>query len=234
MPQFDMDGTGRPKPSRVWAELPFIEPILIFSALFLPGYLGQGGDVDGSLFNSVRYDLIYIVHGTAQFALILYIMLNRPGRDPSIFRMRRPEPADLPAALTAFLLIWVAVIPVMLIGGLMEQSARPVTWSLDSVAILPLVLVVCLVTGYVEELFFRAYLLTVLETSGVPAVSAVAASSLLFAAGHLYQDIPGFIATGLIGVILSLHYLRKRSLHAVAWAHGLYNFANLALTLGAG
>jgi membrane protease YdiL (CAAX protease family) len=97
--------------------------------------------------------------------------------------------------------------------------------------LVPLALVFGLVIGYREELFFRGYLLTRLAEIGVPAAPAVAGSTLLFAMGHLYQGPAGFVTAAALGAYFGTLFTRRRNLHRLALAHGLYNTAVLVASL---
>jgi membrane protease YdiL (CAAX protease family) len=78
----------------------------------------------------------------------------------------------------------------------------------------------CLGTGYLEESYFRYYLLTKLENS-LPL--RIAFSSFLFSICHIYEGPWGVLNAALAGVLLSLLFIRFRSLNGIAWAHGVYN-----------
>lgn len=79
--------------------------------------------------------------------------------------------------------------------------------------------------GLAEEMFFRGYLITRLETAfkGLPLapVLAVFIAGLIFGYGHYYyQGLSGWIATGMIGVVLGcLFLLYKRNLWPLIIAH---------------
>ena len=51
-----------------------IEPVLLFSAFFLPGYLTQANPVDRTLFDSAVFNIIYIAAALSETGLILYIL----------------------------------------------------------------------------------------------------------------------------------------------------------------
>lgn len=101
--------------------------------------------------------------------------------------------------------------------------------SLSSPLAYILILLTCTVIGYHEELFFRSYLLT--EFGDMQPMLVALAGSLLFASGHLYQGVAGYLGTFAIGLFLSYRFLRHRSLHEVAIAHTLYNFTAILVLL---
>ena len=91
-----------------------------------------------------------------------------------------------------------------------------------------------LISAYREELYFRAYLLTVLEEIATPPWLAVLTSALLFGLGHLYQGWLAAVTAVLIGVGFALLYRHRPSVHRLAWAHAAFNLAVLTGTLFAG
>jgi membrane protease YdiL (CAAX protease family) len=100
--------------------------------------------------------------------------------------------------------------------------------------LLPLAGVLCLFTGYREELFFRVGLIPDLEAVGMHPAASLIFSSLAFAVLHVWQ---GWLAVGVafaLGLFLGLWYRRYRNAHEVALAHAAYNFAALALSMGLG
>lgn len=226
-----------------------IEPLLVFLVFYLPGYLAQSTPISGKIFNSVSFNVIYLVAVLPRIALLLYLMLLRARiADPDSqsgptlrgygvvsFRVQ-----DLAWIVLAFVAIELVVIPLSMlataVGGAFRSiggtSVGPgVHWRLTKPGMLPLVLLTTMTIGYSEELYFRSYLLTILPRLGVGIGAAVAASTALFALGHLYEGLPGLLGTAAIGVILSLLFLWKRNVHVIAIAHGLYNFVTLLATL---
>ena len=79
--------------------------------------------------------------------------------------------------------------------------------------------------GLAEEMFFRGYLITRLQTAfkglGLAPVFAVFIAGLIFGFGHYYyQGLSGWITTGMIGVVIGcLFLLYKRNLWPLIIAH---------------
>lgn len=80
-----------------------------------------------------------------------------------------------------------------------------------------------IVTGYFEEGFFRVYLYRRLRDAGTGTAIAVGTTTLLFALCHRYEGLAGMLSAAISGLVLSLVFLRRPSVHPVAWAHGAYN-----------
>lgn len=83
--------------------------------------------------------------------------------------------------------------------------------------------------GFAEEMFFRGFVITRLQTAfhgfSFSAAVAVVLSALLFGYVHFYyQGLAGFVNAGLIGLIFALFFLRyKRNLWPLILAHGFIN-----------
>lgn len=82
--------------------------------------------------------------------------------------------------------------------------------------------VVSLHAGICEELFFRGYMFSVLNSFG-PWWAAAIAAALLFGMGHAYQGIRGVVGTGIIGVVAIGLYLLTGSLWVGMLAHVVYD-----------
>lgn len=212
-----------------------IELILLFAVFFLPAYLLQNQSVDPSLFDSPLFHGIYLIQ-TLPMILFLLFLLSRKGPHWWIpYRITRFDIRDVGRGVLTWLSIWLVLMPfflaISLLGPDLEEKALGIPWNLSTPAILPLVFSTCLLTGYWEELFFRAYLDGQLKRLGLSPARAALAGILLFASGHLYQGTIPALGTALIGAVLLYAFRRTRSLHAVALGHGFYNFSVLALSL---
>jgi hypothetical protein len=213
------------------------EPLLLFLLLFFPGYLMQSpGAVDPVLFNSFSFNILYILTAGPQLILVLYLMMRTPdisGKKFGLVRFKRiyPLKAMVGTARILLVLIPLYIIYAILVSRGIIPELPGMTWSFTNKTMIPVVFVTCLVTGYLEESFFRSYLITWGEKRGIGKTGLVAGINVLFAAGHVYQGPLGFLATFLIGILLSFQFLRHRNLHLIAWSHGYYNFIVLMGTL---
>lgn len=224
-----------------------MEPLLLFLVFYLPGYLSQSQQLSGRVFNDVGFNLTYLIIALPRIALLIYLISLRGhladgGESASsplaTFGIVKPRMVDVAWAAMALLVIELVILPLSLLGGLLAKegasfAANPIHWRLTNPLILPVVFLTCMTAGYGEELYFRSYLLTTLPRLGFPRGGAIAASTLLFAAGHLYEGALGVVGTLIIGLLLALFFLKRRNLHVVALAHGTYNFVTLLATLPA-
>ena len=211
------------------------EAFLLFLVLFLPGYLAQPAAASGAEIDAVRAMLQSILLGVPQVLLIVHLLSVQPEVPLEHFGLYRPRPRDALGAALALVGALVLAAPLVaamaLVPAIRELGSTGYRWSLGSAWELPLALAFGLAAGYREELYFRAYLLGRFEQTGIPRTAGIAASTALFALGHLYEGVLGVALALVMGVYFALVYLRSRSLHVPAAAHGLFNAALLALSL---
>ena len=217
------------------SQRPLLEAALLYLAFFLPGMIGpQATPASGAALTGYMLRFLWIA--VPQILLMIYIITLSADPPMPELGLTPLTVRDLLLALLFYggLLALLAVLSLAAAalprGGerFLEKGFR---WSLDSALQVPLAALFCLATGYREELYFRAYLLTRLTRSGLAPLPAVGLSALLFASGHLYQGVAGLVVALAQGVYFSLLFLRWRSLHALALAHALYNLTVLVLTL---
>jgi membrane protease YdiL (CAAX protease family) len=97
---------------------------------------------------------------------------------------------------------------------------------------LPQIFLACIlaaVAAVAEETIFRGYLLLRLHNLTGSLISAVLISSALFSLGHGYEGAIGVGTVGVLGLILALTYVWRKSLVAPAVLHFLIDFFPLVL-----
>jgi membrane protease YdiL (CAAX protease family) len=203
----------------------YIEALILYIVLFFSGAAGavmssvqavEGFSITGELSKIFLY---YI----PSLALIWYLLLKEK---PPAFWSIKPQIKDLKAWLTALpcLLITGSVIAYISssVGG---DSAGVVMFSPSNIAEWTILCFTCFFAAYLEETFFRFYLINRMEELNIGSVKALAVSSLLFSICHIYVGPWGFLNSLISAVILAFIFLRYRALHGIAIAHGLYNIA---------
>ncbi len=205
-----------------------IEIAIIFSVFFLPGYIFQSGPsiVQSQEFHGMM--LNYIMIALPHILLLIYILLI--GGQPSLteFGICKPD-KKLLYALPVYMGAFAVVTPLLFALTLLPESvknqitAQP-SWIIRNPAQLPLTALFCLVVGYREELFFRAYLLTRFGEFHINKHLAAIISSLIFASAHLYENVFGMLTAFVIGLFFSYVFYEWRNLHIIALAHSAYNF----------
>jgi hypothetical protein len=211
----------------------WIELILLFATFFLPGFLLQAQAGSGQSFNNPLYSISVLLQAIPQTLLIVYIVHIGGKGNLEEFGFREVRWKDLQFAVLTLVATFAVLIPLQALLESPGTGEGVFEWSFENLAIAPLVLFAMVAAAYREEVFFRAYTLRRLNQLGIPVVWAAAASTTIFALGHLYQGLSGFAVSFAIGLLMCGIFLRTGSLHAIGIGHGLYNFAVL-LAAGAG
>ncbi|GHV82829.1 hypothetical protein AGMMS50212_01690 [Spirochaetia bacterium] len=90
---------------------------------------------------------------------------------------------------------------------------------------IPVMILSCFSTAYLEESFFRFFLAQRLNEVLSSILKAMLISTVLFAAAHLWEGPWGVINALFAGIFLSCLFQYKKSLHSIALAHALYNIS---------
>ncbi|GHT68981.1 hypothetical protein FACS1894110_17600 [Spirochaetia bacterium] len=195
-----------------------IEPLILYVILFLPGALKEGPPLAAfSIAGELRRILIFNI---PSLALIWYLILQPLMSKQIIPRFRRQDLYSALFALPALLLSGFCIALVSsrfdLPAGINIEAPPNMTgWIVMTLS--------CLSTGYLEESYFRFYLLTKLEAFGLSPFMAILTGVLLFSSCHIYEGPWGVLNAFLAGTMLSLVFIRFRAIHGIALAHGLYN-----------
>ncbi|WP_298814072.1 CPBP family intramembrane glutamic endopeptidase [uncultured Sphingomonas sp.] len=175
---------------------------------------------------------IAILFGATSIALLAVAgRLDTLRTLPDAFQPLRQVTGALPLAGETALLLAGAILGGAVIGGVASRLLRRRLQVGRIGAVLPRArgelgwgVLLSLVAGMSEELFFRLLVpLLVTAVTGSPLIG-FAAATLLFGAAHRYQGRVGVVATMLVGALLAYAYLLTASLWV---AVGLHVFIDL-------
>lgn len=213
------------------------EPLLVTLAFILPGLVPATAPAaaTGSM-ATTDWLVSGAVQSIPQFVLLL-VIIGASGhlRD---YGVRRPRAADFlqAAALCGVILLLsrlaAALADLACYGtaGVAPLLSQPT--NTPPALTVTLSAVFALAVAYREELFYRLYVIGSLRNRGAGAVAAVLVSTLLFAAGHAWQGLPGVVSALFVGAALGVAAVRGCRLHALALAHAAYNFGVLLAAFG--
>jgi membrane protease YdiL (CAAX protease family) len=142
-------------------------------------------------------------------------------------KSEKPNKGDLHSFILGFPALALIGLTLSLLISFFSGPASPPRIEAPASAVGWIVMVhSCIGTGYLEESYFRFYLLKKMTnltygTRGM--VIRIAISALLFAFCHVYEGPWGIANAILAGVALSVLFERYQALHGIAWAHGAYN-----------
>jgi membrane protease YdiL (CAAX protease family) len=200
----------------------FIEPIILYAVLFLRFSVGTSPLEDFYEFSATAEVARIVIYNLPALALIWYLLLKvKSRREWGIGLPGKNDVISAVLALPALILIGMTIgivsshVGEIVYGSRLLPPQDRISWII--------LVISCLSTGYLEESYFRFYLLSKRDEMGLGPHRAVVVSTLLFSVCHIYEGPWGFLNAALSGVLLSVIFLRFRSLHGIAFAHALYN-----------
>jgi len=204
----------------------FIEPLILYAVLFFrisAGSVLSGEMPDNIVEFSVITEMVRIfLYNIPSLALVWYLLLKVKGLKE--WGITLPGKRDLVPA-------GIALPALVLIGLSISLASRHFDDIPSGSRFLPpqnfiawvILIISCISAAYLEESFFRFYLLSKRKEMGLGGHRAVLVSVVSFSLCHVYEGPWGFLNAVLSGVILAFVFLRFRSLHGIAFAHALYN-----------
>ena len=173
------------------------------------------------------------------FAIVLLVLVRkREGLDWRSIGLQRPSPGK--TALWVLITFVGIALAAALAFGLIKlfgwHSSTSDASYFDTLPV-PVLCLVILRAGFVEELFYRGYAMERLEALTGNRVVAFIAPLLLFAVFHYRQGMSGILIAFLMGAVLAGVYVYTRNLWVTITTHFLGDFIpNIVLPLfdGAG
>ena len=220
-----------------------MEPLILYFVLFFPGIYASGFSGETASAGTIPFSAIRELGRTLTYtlpslALLWYIVMGRDSRDkmpektkffPVLKKLQKrdlfPFAAGLPgliiiglavSQLVSFFLIYENIFPESFSPPLLVEAPGS-AWGWTVMAFS------CIGTGYLEESYFRYYLLTRLENRLPNPAIRIVISTILFSFCHMYEGPWGILNAVLAGILLSMLFIRYGSIHGIAWAHGAYN-----------
>jgi len=204
----------------------FIEPLILYAVLFFrisTGTMLSGEAVENPVeFSTISETARIFLYNIPSLALVWYLLLKV--KSLKEWGITLPGRRDLiPAVMTPPALIFIGL--TISIASRHFDEIPSGSRFLPPPGFIPWIILIisCISTAYLEESFFRFYLLTKREEMGLGPHRAVLVSVVLFSLCHMYEGPWGFLNAVLSGVVLAFIFLRFRSLHGIAFGHALYN-----------
>jgi membrane protease YdiL (CAAX protease family) len=198
-----------------------LEPLILYFVLFIPGLGAGNAPTEIISFVTGRELSRIVVFNIPALALIWYLLrLNPPGQalklKPGLWDLR-----SLAFALPGLLAIGIII---SLVSSLLNPTAAaPAVEAPNNLLQWLVMLLSCITTGYLEESYFRYYLSVRFAGTGVPPWVGVLVSVFLFSFCHIYEGFWGALNAAAAGTLLSVIFMKEKSLHGIALAHGVYN-----------
>jgi membrane protease YdiL (CAAX protease family) len=196
--------------------------VLFFPAVNFPGISGGDGSVSFSITAELGRTLSYTI---PSLALIWYLVIGKGEfRSLGPRNLRKVDFISFAIGFAGLAIIGLGVgFSLSFFSRYCDFIPPPrVEAPLDTPGWV-VVVFSCLLTGYLEESYFRYYLLTRLRKDWASPVIQIIFATFLFSVCHIYEGPWGITNAALAGILLSLLFIRTGSLHGIAWAHGAYN-----------
>jgi hypothetical protein len=134
-------------------------------------------------------------------------------------------------SLINFVLILTSALGISLVAQYFLPAYRPpLIQAPQTIDAWLIMLIGSFATAYLEEVYFRLYLLHRFDTAGIPRITGNLLSIVLFSLCHLYEGPLGTLNAAIASTCFTFIYRKTNSVHSPAWAHGFYNV--LAFSLG--
>jgi len=142
--------------------------------------------------------------------------------------IKKPSKNDLISGLIAFpCLIIIGILMALLAAN--TGSAQVPIHPPSSITGWFILTLFCLLSAWLEEGFFRSYLISKKDELKLSVPSVLFLSTALFSICHLYSFPFGFLNSIISGLILGILFIRFKSLYGITIAHGLYNLTSYIL-----
>jgi len=203
----------------------YIEALILYILLFLHGSLAlfTGSGAENSNFSATAELVNIFAYFIPSLMLIWHLIIKEQKIEMWVFRLGKK---DFLSFIIAFPCLLITGFSVAFIGSYIGGSTGNIALNLPSSGIECILLfITCFLSAYLEESYFRFYLLTKREVLNLNAVSSLIFSVVLFAVCHIYEGPWGFLNAVISGAILGFVFLRYNSLHGIAIAHAFYNIS---------
>ena len=206
----------------------YIEAFILYVVIFFSQVLFRAASTGAETQSFSVSSLILTLFIYCIPSLVLIWFLLYRGKKPE-YRIQKPGKSDFFSGLISLSGLLIIGIAVSIISILTEAAYSQPLPSPASIAGWITLCVYCLFSAYLEESFFRFYLLSKREELNLNAPLALIISAILFGICHIYEGFWGFFNAALAGLFLGFIFLRFKTLHGIALAHGLYNITAFVL-----
>ena len=204
----------------------YIEALILYILLF---FSGSAAFLTGNYFASADFSasaelLKIILYYLPSLALIWYLIYKPLTENLSALALFRFGKNDLVSGIITLPGLLIIGTGITVFSSHIDGSAAQISLHSPSTAAEWIILcIICIFSAYLEESYFRYYLLTKRKEFNLNSVSALALSVILFSVCHLYAGPWSFLNAVICAVFLGCVFLRFRSLHGIAIAHAMYN-----------
>jgi len=205
----------------------YIEALILYVVLFFSASTGWFPGADAEAFSAAKELSLVLLYSLPSIALIWYLLLKtKPAAEWKI----KPCFNDLISGLISMPCLLLTGLAAAFVSSHVGAASGEVFLHSPSTAIGWIILSISRISAaYLEESYFRFYLLGRRDELRLSAAQALLLSVALFSICHIYEGPWGFLNAVISGALLSFIFLRYNALHGIAIAHGLYNISVYAI-----
>jgi len=203
----------------------YIEALILYILLFFPGsaFILTNKEAVVTDFSVTAEFVNTFSYSIPSLALIWYLIYK--ARKIELWAVK-PGKKDIISFVISLPCLLITGLIVTFTGVFIGGHTSQITLKSPSTVIEWIVLsITCLLAAYLEESYFRYYLLTKRDEFNLSSASALALSVTMFSICHIYEGPWGFMNALISGTTLGFVFLRYTSLHGIAIAHTLYNIS---------
>jgi len=207
----------------------YIEAMILYILLFFSGTVSHviGAVPQAAAFSPAAELSKLALYIVPSLAIIWYIIYRTWKLE---YWFLKPGKKDIISGLITFPCLIIIGSSVSLVSKYIGGSSPQITiHSPSTVSGWIILCLVCIFFAYLEDTFFRFYLLSKRKEMNLSATGALILSTALFSVCNISSGPWGFLNAALCGTLLGFMFLRYNSLHGIAVAHGLYNITSYIL-----
>ncbi|MDR1836072.1 MAG: CPBP family intramembrane metalloprotease [Treponema sp.] len=201
----------------------YIESLILYIVLFFSGSAASIANSAGKAagFSAAGELEKIFLYTIPSLALIWYMLLR--GKQAGNLNIL-PGKKDILSGLITLPCLLISGFIIALISAYAGGTSAQISlYSPSSITEWAILCFSCISAAYLEESYFRFYLLSRKDEFKLGAASVLAVSVALFSICHIYEGTWGILNSVISAVILGVVFLRYQALHGIAIAHGLYN-----------
>ncbi|WP_304225074.1 CPBP family intramembrane glutamic endopeptidase [Gracilinema caldarium] len=202
----------------------------MYWAFFLPSISIPSETASVISFVTLRELSRILLYDLPATALILFLLIKE-NREKIIERFAVSRNITLWAIINLTLIIASAFVISLLARFILPSWKPPIIQAPKLPSAWIVMTAGSFATAYLEESYFRLYLLYRFDEAGFTSRTGNLLSVLLFSLCHIYEGPLGFLNAAIAGLFFTLVYRKTGSIHSPAWAHGLYNTLVFSLAI---
>ncbi|MDR2542307.1 MAG: CPBP family intramembrane metalloprotease [Treponema sp.] len=198
----------------------YLEALILYIILFFSGS-AAGRTLQAAILFSISSQILEILLFFIPSIAVIWYILARNWKTER--RVIKPGKKDLIVCLISFPILLIIGAIMGIISTFTVPAAQTMPFSPSDISGWIFLSFSCICLAYLEESFFRFFLLSKRNEMGMNAAAALLVSTALFSLCHIYLGPFGFLNSVIAGLILGFIFLKSGSLHGIAITHGLYN-----------